>query len=126
MQRATLNELKTAWVQAKQREQEAQTERRAIEDAMLALMDHKDEGTVTDKDTGISATFKLTRTVDTPALQAAWVHLPEHAQQAFKWKADIDTKAYRGLSDFDQDSFKAISKFITTKPAKPTITVKEN
>jgi hypothetical protein len=50
---ATLHELRCAWQEAKALEAKAAQERRAIEDAILALLPSKTEGTVTDKDSGI-------------------------------------------------------------------------
>jgi hypothetical protein len=125
MNHATLAELKTAWLAAKASETKAQTERRQVEDAILALMPKKPEGTVTDKDAGISVTYKVNRTVDTAALQRDWDLLPAHAIQALRWKAELDTKAFKALADFDEPSFKALTPYVTTKDAKPSIEIKE-
>ncbi|MDV7392198.1 hypothetical protein RZS08_12615, partial [Arthrospira platensis SPKY1] len=107
---ATLAELKTAWLAAKEAETKAQEERRAIEVSILALMPKKPEGTVTDKDAGVSVTYKVSRTVDTAAVQRDWDSLPEHATKALRWKAELDTKAFKALADFDEPSFQALSK----------------
>lgn len=122
---ATLAELKTAWQAAKAAETKAQTERRAIEDSILALMPKKPEGTVTDKDAGVSVTYKVNRTIDTAALQRDWDQLPEHAIKAIRWKAELDAKAFKALADFDERSFQALSNYVTTKDAKPSIEIKE-
>lgn len=122
---ATLHELRAAWQAAKARETEAVIERRTIEDAMLALLPTKLEGTVTDQDSGVSATFKITRKVDSDALQAAWTSLNANAQRAFKWKADIDTRQLKALQDLDAPSYSAIAPFITAAPAKPAISIKD-
>lgn len=124
MKPATLAELKTAWLAAKAAEAAAQQERRAIEDAMLAMLPSKTEGTVTDKDSGITAAFKVTRKVDTQALQARWATLPGRAQEAFTWKAEVSTSKLKTLADFDEAAHRAASEFITTTPAKPAISVK--
>lgn len=122
---ATLAELKTAWIAAKAAETAAQQERRIIEEAILALLPSKTEGIVTDKDFGITATFKVTRKVDTEALQRQWGMLTEHAQKAFKWKAEVDTKQLKALIDFDEAAYRHITSFITTTPAKPAISIKD-
>lgn len=124
MKPATLAELKTAWLAAKAAEAAAQQERRAIEDAMLAMLPSKTEGTVTDKDSGITAAFKVTRKVDTQALQARWATLPGRAQEAFTWKAEASAKQLKALAEFDEASYQAASEFITTTPARPVISVK--
>lgn len=126
MNKATLNELKTAWLAAKAAERNANEERLAIEVAMLALLPSKLEGTVTDKETGIAATFKVTRKVDTPALQAQWHNLTENAQKAFVWKADISTRQLNALAEFDEAAYAYITQFITSTPAKPSISIKES
>jgi hypothetical protein len=125
MQPATLHELKAAWLAAKQQELQATEERRAIEDAMLVLLPAKAEGTVTDKEAGISVSFKVTRKVDTEALQRQWVNLTENAQAAFKWKAEVDTRQLKALHDFDEAAYAFITQFITTSPAKPAFSIKD-
>jgi hypothetical protein len=125
MQPATLAELKAAWLAAKDQEHAATEERRLIEEAMLAYLPSKREGTVTDKDHGITVTYKLTRKVDTDALQRAWEGLDKNAQSAFRWKADVDTRQLKAISELDQDAFILVSHFITTSPAKPAISIKD-
>jgi len=122
---ANLTELKAAWLAAKRAEEAANAERRQVEEAMLALLPSKLEGTVSDKDSGISVTFKVTRKVDTAALQAAWMGLGERAQQVFTWKADVSTRQLNNLAEFDQAAHAAVSRFITATPAKPSISIKE-
>lgn len=126
MKPANLTELKAAWLAAKRAEEAANAERRQVEEAMLALLPSKLEGTVSDKDSGVSVTFKVTRKVDTAALQAAWMGLGERAQQVFTWKADVSTRQLNTLAEFDQAAHAAVSQFITATLAKPSITVKEN
>lgn len=81
------------------------------------------EGTVKDEEFQIA--FKLTRKVDTEALQASWAKLDKNSQKAFRWSADVDLKQLRALSDLDPDSAFVAQGFITTKPAKPSITLKD-
>lgn len=74
----------------------------AIEEQMLALLPKKDEGSVTDADSGVTVSYKLTRTVDAKSCKGMARHPPERAQaRAFRWKADVDPKALRGLQEFD-------------------------
>lgn len=126
MNPATLNELKTAWLAAKTAERKANEERISIEAAMLALLPSKLEGTVTDKDTGIAATFKVTRKVDSEGLRMQWNNLTENAQKAFVWKADISTRQLNALAEFDEAAYAYITQFITSTPAKPSISIKES
>jgi hypothetical protein len=125
MERATLAELKAAWLAAKEAERAANEERLAVEAAMLALLPEKQEGTVSDKDTGVSVTYKLTRKADTAALQTDWQQLPQTVQSAFTWKADVSAKQIKAIQELDPAAFEVAAKYITTTPAKPSISIKE-
>jgi hypothetical protein len=122
---ATLAELKTAWLAAKEAETAATEERRLIEEAMLAHLPTKIEGTVTDKDAGISVQFKVTRKVDTEKLQQFWSELPEAAHVAFRWKAEANTTALKSLQEVNPQAYQAVIAFITTSPAKPAFSIKD-
>jgi hypothetical protein len=125
MNHATLNELKTAWLAAKAAEKAANEERLAIEAAILALMPEQTEGTVTDEETGVTVQFKVTRSVDTDTLQVDWTRLPRNVQDAFRWKADLDTKQFKAIQKLDPQAFTTLSHYVTSKPAKPSIAIKE-
>jgi hypothetical protein len=118
--------LKAMWQTHKKAENDAKAMRLEVETAILShFPSDKLEGAETDKDVGITVTYKVTRKVDTPALQAIWETLGKNAQAAFKWSADVDTKTYKALADLDQKSFSLINAFITTTPNKASITIKE-
>ena len=124
MKQATLQELRCAWQAAKALEAKAAQERRAIEDAILAMLPSKAEGTVTDKDSGISVAFKVNRKVDSDALQLAWPSLNTNAQRAFRWKAEIDARQLKALQELDAQTYASIATLITATPAKPAISIK--
>lgn len=124
MNKATLNELKTMWLAAKHAEKTANEERLAVEAAILALMPEKTEGTVTDADTGIACTYKVTRKADTEALQNDWMHLSQTVQSAFTWKADVSVKQIKAIQELDPAAFAVAAKYLTSSPAKPSISVK--
>jgi hypothetical protein len=124
MDQAKLNELIKARLNAKRAEDAAAAARREIDEQIVNLMRPADklEGTVSEK-TGeykIAVGFKLSRTVSTEDLQKAWDKLTAEQQGAFKWKADVSVAALRKLDDKAQ---LGVSKFITSKPASPTITI---
>lgn len=125
MQRPTLTELRAAWLACKQAEHQANANRLEIEQQILALMPTKDEGTVTDKDAGITVSYSVTRSVDSDAVMKAWASLPPGAQTAIKFKASLDTRAWRVIEEHDPAARAALGQYITSKPAKPTITIKE-
>lgn len=123
---ADLHTLKAMWATFKQLENGAKNDRLKVEEQILAhFPTDKLEGSVTDADAGVTVTFKVTRKVDTEALQSDWNKLPEQAQAAFKWSADVDTKAFKALADLDSTTHSAVCAYITTTPAKPSITTKE-
>ena len=109
---------------AKVAENEAKEVRTGLETAILELCPTVEaEGIM--KLEGFTITTKMTRAVDTEALQDAWGSLPANAKKAFKWKAEIDLKNYRAIQEMDTESFTTLAKFVTSKPAKPTITIKD-
>jgi hypothetical protein len=124
MQAITIDQLIAARLAAKRGEDAAVAARREIDEQISNLLRPADklEGTVSQKagEYKISVTYKLSRSVDTEDLQKAWDKLSAEQQGAFKWKADVSVSALRKLDDKAQI---AVSKFITSKPASPTITI---
>lgn len=118
----TLAQVLPTWMQAKEDERKAIEHRRSLDQLIQTLLPKKDEGSVsaTEGDYKVSVTYKMTRTIDTPALQADWYKVPERVHGAFKWKADISTSALRTLSAEDAA---LVSEYITTKPASPSVSV---
>lgn len=111
---------------AKAAENAAKDARIVIEEEILAHFLPPETGEGTKTEGVLSVAWKVTRKVDTDALQSAWPSMGPNAQKAFRWKADVDLKQLRALSDLDADSYSAAAKFITTTPAKPAITLKES
>ena len=124
MQAITIDQLIAARLAAKRAEDAAVATRREIDEQITNLLRPADklEGTVSQKagEYKISVTYKLSRSVDTDDLQKAWDKLSAEQQGAFKWKADVSVSALRKLDDKAQI---AVSKFITSKPSSPTITI---
>ena len=125
MSTSTLDELKAAWLDAKKAEAQANATRLAIEAVILTHFTPTDEGTVGDKASGVSVAYKVTRSVDTEALRAGWASLSPETQTAFKWSASVDTKTLKAFQLANPEAYKAVAGFVTTKPAKPSISIKE-
>jgi hypothetical protein len=124
MDQAKLNELIKARLNAKRAEDAAAAARREIDEQIVNLMRPADklEGTVSEK-TGeykIAVGFKLSRKVSTEDLQKSWDKLTAEQQGVFKWDADVSVAALKKLDD---KAKLAVSKFITSKPASPSITI---
>ena len=120
-----ISELATALRAAKAAEEKAKAHRLEIEDKMLALFSKPVSGEGTHNDEDFSIVWKLNRTVDSDKLSAAYETLPANAQRAFRWKAEVELKSLRALSELDPVSYSAAAEFITSKPAKPSITLKD-
>ena len=123
----TLATLSQLLLIAKAQEQKAKEERMALEQQILDLVGSKEEGTTTAEADGyrIKTVGKLTRSIDTNAVQADWDNLDPAIQKCIKWKADIDTKNLRSLESMRDDLVPVIAKYMTTKPAKPSVTIEE-
>lgn len=110
---------------AKVAEAKASAARLEVESRIVALFAVPDGGEGTVKDEEFSIAFKVNRTVDSDKLTAAWTSLSDNAQKAFTWKASPDLKQLRALKDMDPKGYAQAANFITAKPAKPTITLKD-
>lgn len=121
----TMQDLAAAWIDAKAAETAAIERRREIDAEIASLMLVKDEGT-SSAPFGcfkVSVTAKLTRTLDSSAVQNAWNDLPELARDAFRWKPELDIKHYRALESANPAVFAQVSRFVTAKPATPAVKV---
>lgn len=112
---------------AKHMEDTAAEQRIAIEKQILMHYadQAKTEGSITDKDNGITLTYGVTRKVNTDALLDAWATLHENVQKAFTWEAKVITKTIKAIQDLDPRAYAQLANFITTTPKKTSITLKE-
>ena len=78
--------LTAEWLVLKREEKVMQARRREVEDELLTYAKAVPEGTVHLNDR-IKIQFKLTRKVDSDALDAIWDDLPDRIQAAFEWTA---------------------------------------
>lgn len=121
-----LNSLSDAWLQAKADEQAANARRLDIERAITAMVPgpHEEGSYKLESDrVKVTVAYKLTRTVDSDALRAAWGNLPENVQLAFRWKADADVKKLRAMQELTPTLYARATAFVTAKPAKPSVSV---
>lgn len=109
---------------AKLAEDVAKNHRADIESQIVALFP-KQDGEATVKESEFSIAYKTTRTVDTEGLQTAWMSLSTNSQKAFTWKATLDLKQFRAIKELDPTAFGQLAAFVTSKPAKPAITLKD-
>ncbi len=120
----TLRSLASALLAAKSAEDRARAERLRIEDAIVAMLPEKEEGTISEKLDGIkiTVTHKLTRKADTIALRAHWTEISQPVQSCFRWLAEVSLTELRRLSP---EAAAEASKYLTTSPAKPSVKIEE-
>jgi len=121
----TITELTAALKAAKAAEDNAKVLRLEIEGKIVALYAKPATGEGTHNDEEFSITWKLNRTVDSEKLSAGYESLPVNAQRAFRWKAEVELKNLRALAELDPVSYSAAAEYITSKPAKPSIELKD-
>lgn len=123
----TLAELAESIIHLKNIEASAREERIRIEQLIIDKVGAKEEGTTTAEDGNfkVKTVGKLTRSVDTEAIQTDWDNLPEEVKKCFKWKADVDTKNLRSLESMRADLVPLVTAYMTTKPAKPSVSVEQ-
>lgn len=112
------------WQDAKRREVEAQTERRNIEDMLIAKLgiSEHDEGT---KTFGlVKVTCRMNQTIDSEKLQeiAAENGVSEHLSNLFRWKPEINKKAWDATAS---EITTPLLSAITTRPGRPSFSIKE-
>jgi hypothetical protein len=112
-----------AWQIAKQREAQAVADRRAIEDVLTARFEIAEdkEGSTSHKigDWKLTVDCRMTRKVDADLVQeiAAEHGLTDQLGQLFRWKPEINAKAWQGA---DPAITTPLLGAITTKPGRPT------
>ena len=88
--------LTAEWLVLKREEKVMQARRREVEDELLTYAKAVPEGTVHLNDR-IKIQFKLTRKVDSDALDKIWDSLPDNIQDAFEWEAKPVLKELRKM-----------------------------
>jgi len=121
----TITNLVAQLRQAKQTETDAKAERLRIEGLITEQFAKPESNEGTHNDEDFSITWKLNRTVDTDRLAADYDDLSDNAQRAFRWKAEVNLAYLRQLSEIDPAAYNKAAVFITSKPAKPSIELKD-
>ena len=110
--------LTAEWLALKHEEKMLQARRRAVEDELLMHVAAVPEGTVHLNDR-IKIQFKLTRKVDSDALDKIWDKLPDNIQAAFEWEAKPVLKELRKV---DNDA--RLAGIVTENAGRPTFVEK--
>lgn len=121
-----ITDLAAEWAAAKEAERAAIEKRRELEDEIARLMKLPEvlEGTERLDADGweIKVVGRIDRKVDTDALQdlAREAGLTDHLPALFRWKAEINAKAWDRAAD---DITRPLTGAITTKPGRPSFTI---
>ena len=121
-----MNSLYAQWVELKRREDEARVLRQALEERMSEGIPDEWEGSKTWEDGPykIKASRKFNRKVDGGRVRdiSAQYGLEEYTNVLFRWKPEIDAKAWKGA---DETVTKLFSDAITTTPGKVGFVIEE-
>ena len=121
-----IDKLLAEWVDAKYRESVAVDVRRQIEDELTQALgvNPTQDGSLTKEMSGynVKVTTRLTRKVDADKLQeiAAEHGLTEHLGSLFRWKPEIDMKAWKSSGE---EITKPLLQAITTTPGRPSYSI---
>jgi hypothetical protein len=122
---ATLKNLSTLWLAAKQLERSAQAERIQIEEQIIALCDTKEEGSST-QDIGdgvkITTTGKLTYKADLSLLDELTDLWPEDSKPV-KLSLKLDESVLKNIRRNEPELWRSIAKVVEVKPAKTGVVV---
>ena len=112
---------------AKTHELHAKEARLAIEEKLVALVEKKEEGTISKKGDyyKLSVTFGIDRKVDSDIARSLAIQLGDEYERIFKWEAKIDTKEMRFLIDKKPEVYALCARAITSKPRKPSLKIEE-
>lgn len=121
-----MNSLYAQWLELKRREDEARALRQALEARMSEGIPDDWEGSKSWKDGPykIKASRKFNRKVDGNRVRdiSAQFGLEEYTHTLFRWKPEIDAKAWKGA---DETVTKLFSDAITTTPGKVGFVIEE-
>ena len=118
VQKDPVDVLTAEWLVLKREEKAMQARRREVEDELLTYAEAVPEGTVHLNDR-IKIQFKLTRKVDSDALDKIWDKLPDNIQAAFEWEAKPVLKELRKV---DNDA--RLAGIVTENAGRPTFVEK--
>lgn len=126
MRNMQMKNLVLLWTQYKNQELDAIKNRREIEDQMSKILEINpaNEGTVVcDADEyTVKVQTRLTRKVDTDLLQevAAEHGLSNHLTDLFRWKADLDMKAWKAAAP---EITSVLAQAVTTTSGRPSFSI---
>lgn len=126
-QPTTLDDLAAAHLQAKAELDAARARLDAINNQIIKTVGTKDEGSfsVEGDEFKITTRQDIRRSVDPKLAQDVYRSLPRDIADAiFDWKPSLNLKLFRELAKYQADTHALISTAVTSKPSKPSVSVK--
>lgn len=119
-----LDQLAQTWRELKAAEDDFRKRRIEAEQAILAAVGVKEEGTTTEKTAffKVTTTGKLTRSLDAAAWESVRGDFPD-ALAPVTYKPALDLRQLRALEKANPALYAKACECITTKPAKPAVSV---
>lgn len=113
------------WQEAKEAEAHAKDRRLQVEKQITELVGFAEEGTTNAEGNlfKVKTVGKLTRSLDDKAIQSDWDKLPNEIKQCVNFKASLNTTKLRALETMRDDLVPLMAQYMTTKPAKPSVSV---
>lgn len=121
-----IDTLAAALEAAKIAEAAATAKRLDAEQALVAAVEAKNEGSVTARGNQYKATvtFGVNRTIDAAALDAVRARIPVALfEQAVEYAPKLRLPGLRYLQSNEPDTYAVLAQAITAKPAKPSVKV---
>jgi hypothetical protein len=123
-----LEELARMLYAAKKNEEAAKADRIAIEEQILSLVDVADNSSKTVKAGDLKITLKreLSYSVEETALFSSGIasHTLEVVFDRIPETFKFNPRSYESLREADPAAFAEVSKYVATKPKKPSVTLK--
>ena len=121
-----MKQLVTALARAKKAETAAKERRIAAEEALIAELGERDEGskTHTIDDWSVTITAKVIRSMDWAEWDKAKGAIPENLRPV-KMKPELDTKGVKWLKENDAKHYRILASCLTSKPGKTAVTIKK-
>lgn len=122
----TIDQLAAALEAAKINEDAARAARIDAENALLAVLPERTEGSATERgrDYKATATYGMTRSLDAAALAAIKDSVPEALfEQAIEYAPKLKLAGLRFLQNNEPEAYAVLAQAITAKPSKPSVKV---
>ena len=119
-----INALAAVLAGEKARLHQAQENVRIAEQALAAAVGVKDEGsfTVALEHYKVTTTQPVRRTITADGARELQQQLPRDLADAIvDWKPTLSTKVYKDLEKYQPDTFRHVSRFVTSKPGKVSV-----